>query len=165
VVAVVASFGWGHLVDRIGAKRTLLTVLASWAGGLLLIGLWLAPVPFLVAGAVLGSGLGGVAVTDRLLLLRLARPDQVGEMLGLYGLAGKFSAVVGPIAYGSIVALLLEPLGRGAYQVAILSLLVLMLIGYLIVRGVPDSPPQPDREAELGAPLEPAVVPPGEVPA
>jgi UMF1 family MFS transporter len=165
VVAVLASFGWGQLVDRIGAKRTLLTVLVSWAAGLLLIGVWLAPVPFLVAGAILGSGLGGVAVTDRLLLLRLARPDQVGEMLGLYGLAGKFSAVVGPLAYGSIVALLLGPMGRGAYQVAILSLLVLMLIGYLIVRGVPDGPPQPDREAELGTPLEPAVVPPGEVPA
>jgi UMF1 family MFS transporter len=55
-------------------------------------------IPFLVAGAVLGSGLGGVAVTDRLLLLRLAKPDQVGEMLGLYGLAGKFSAVIGPLA-------------------------------------------------------------------
>ena len=165
VVAVVASFGWGHLVDRIGPKRTLLAVLVSWAAGLLLVGLWLAPLPFLVAGAVLGSGLGGVAVTDRLMLLRLAREDQVGEMLGLYGLAGKFSAVIGPIAYGTIVALLLGPLGRGAYQVAILSLLVLMVIGFLIVRGVPEGRPDPDLEAQLGTPLEPAVVPPGEAPA
>jgi UMF1 family MFS transporter len=163
VVAVLASFGWGHLVDRIGAKRTLLAVLVSWAGGLLLIGLWLDPLPFLIAGAVLGSGLGGVAVTDRLLLLRLARPDQVGEMLGLYGLAGKFSAVIGPIAYGTIVALLLEPLGRGAYQVAILSLLVLMLMGLVIVRGVQEPPHPADQERELKTPLEPAIVPPGEV--
>ncbi|HSM37989.1 MAG TPA: MFS transporter [Candidatus Limnocylindrales bacterium] len=165
VVAVLASFGWGWLVDRIGAKRTLLAVLLSWAGGLLLLGLWLDRVPFLIAGAVLGSGLGGVAVTDRLLLLRLARPAQVGEMLGLYGLAGKFSAVIGPIAYGTIVGLLLAPLGDVAYQIAILSLLVLMVIGYLIVRGVPEGTRYDDEEAELGTPLEPAIVPPGETPA
>ncbi|MEO8639063.1 MAG: MFS transporter [Chloroflexota bacterium] len=163
VVAVIASFGWGWLTDRIGPKRTLLWVLVSWTGGLLLLGLVLDKIPFLIAGAVLGSGLGGVAVTDRLLLLRLARPDQVGEMLGLYGLAGKFSAVIGPIAYGSIVGLLLEPMGKVAYQVAILSLLVLMVIGFLIVRKVPDGTPHPAQEAQ-NRPIEPAIVPPGEAP-
>ena len=34
VVAVIASFGWGCLVDRLGPKRTLMIVLASWAVGL-----------------------------------------------------------------------------------------------------------------------------------
>jgi UMF1 family MFS transporter len=163
VVAVLASFGWGRLADRIGPKRTLLWVLLSWTGGLLLLGLILDRIPFLIAGAVLGSGLGGVAVTDRLLLLRLARPDQVGEMLGLYGLAGKFSAVIGPIAYGSIVGLLLEPMGKFAYQIAILSLLVLMVIGFLIVRKVPDGTPHPEQEEQY-RPIEPAIVPPGEAP-
>jgi len=163
VVAVVASFGWGWVVDRIGPKRTLLWVLSSWAGGLLLLGLVLDTIPFLIAGAVLGSGLGGVAVTDRLLLLRLAPPGKVGEMLGLYGLAGKFSAVIGPIAYGSIVGLLLEPLGKEAYRIAILSLLVLMVIGFAIVRKVPEGTGHPDDE-ELATAVEPAIVPPGEAP-
>jgi UMF1 family MFS transporter len=138
VVAVVASFGWGILVDQLGPKRTLLLVLASWTAGLLLLGLWLAPVPFLIAGAVLGSGLGGVAVTDRLLLIRLSPPERLGEMFGLYGLAGKFSAVIGPLLYGFLVRALLPVLDHGAYQVAVLSLLVLMLIGYAIVRTVPE---------------------------
>ena len=138
VVAVVASFGWGILVDELGPKRTLLLVLASWTAGLLLLGLWLAPVPFLIAGAVLGSGLGGVAVTDRLLLIRLSPPERLGEMFGLYGLAGKFSAVIGPLLYGFLVRALLPVLDHGAYQVAVLSLLVLMLIGYAIVRTVPE---------------------------
>jgi UMF1 family MFS transporter len=164
VVAVVASFGWGWLTDRIGPKRTLLWVLLSWTGGLLLLGLVLDKIPFLLAGAVLGSGLGGVAVTDRLLLLRLARPEQVGEMLGLYGLAGKFSAVIGPIAYGSIVALLLGPLGKVAYQIAILSLLVLMVIGFMIVRRVPGGVQHPDEEERYMPPIEPVIVPPGEAP-
>ena len=33
VVAVIASFGWGALVERMGPKRTLLIVLGSWASG------------------------------------------------------------------------------------------------------------------------------------
>lgn len=145
VAAVVASVGWGILCDRIGPKRTLMLVLASWTVGLLIIGLFLAKVPFLVAGVILGSGLGGVAVTDRLYLLRLARPEEVGEMFGLYGLAGKLSAVVGPLMYGAIIFVLdPERIGPVAYQVAILSLLVLMVIGVLIVRGVPEPPAAPD---------------------
>ena len=85
-------------------------------------------------------------------------------MLGLYGLAGKFSAVIGPIAYGSIVGLLLGPLGKVAYQIAILSLLVLMVIGFLIVRKVPEGSLHPDLEERYESPLEPAIVPPGEAP-
>jgi UMF1 family MFS transporter len=155
VVAVFASFGWGYLADLWGPKRTLLVVLASWVLGLLIIGLVTNKVVFLLAGAILGSGLGGTAVTDRLLLLRLTPAHQVGEMFGLFGLAGKFSAVIGPIAFGVIVFLLREPLGTLAYQVAILSLLILMVIGYWIIRGVPEPPAERADEAQavlLGPP-------------
>jgi len=156
VVAVLASFGWGVLVDRIGPKRTLLLVLGSWVVGLLLLGLILAKVPFLIAGAILGSGLGGVAVTDRIYLLRLSRPQETGEMFGLYGLAGKLSAVIGPLLFGGII-LLLDPerTGPGAYQVAILSLLVLMIIGLAIILGVPESN---EDDGEPGLPV--SVYPP-----
>ena len=164
VVAVIASFGWGWLADRWGPKRTLVAVLVSWAAGLLLVALTLSEVPFLIAGAVLGSGLGGVAVTDRLLLIRMAPRERVGEMFGLFGLVGKLSAVVGPLLYGFIVFLLLEPLGRGAYSVAILSLLALMLVGLWLLRSVPEPPLGDHEDDDLAAPLEPAIVAPGETP-
>jgi UMF1 family MFS transporter len=148
VVAVLASFVWGYLADRWGPKRTLLTVLASWVLGLLIIGLFPNKTVFPLAGAILGSGLGGTAVTDRLLLLRLTPPARVGEMFGLFGLAGKFSAVIGPIAFGAIVFLLVDEVGRAAYQIAILSLLFLMVVGYWIVRGVPEPPAAAAEQAE-----------------
>lgn len=147
VVAVLASFGWGFLSDRWGPRRTLFAVLATWAVGLAIIALVLETVPFLIAGALLGAGLGGVGVVDRLMLLRLSPPDRIGEMFGLYGLVGKFSAVVGPIVYGTIVATLLDTLDRGAYQVAIASLFVLLLIGIWILRGVPEGTPEHERVA------------------
>jgi UMF1 family MFS transporter len=160
VVAVIASFGWGWLNDRIGPKRTLMVVLGTWVVGLVILSLVLAPVPFLIAGAILGAGLGGVGVTDRLLLMRLAPPAQIGEMLGIYGLVGKLSAVIGPVLYTSIVAALEPTLGEGAYQIAIASLLGLLAIGIAFVVGVPEGRGDvPDEPVPV---TEPAIVPPGE---
>jgi UMF1 family MFS transporter len=153
VVAVIASFGWGFLSDRWGPRRTLFAVLATWAVGLAILTLFLSTIPFLVAGALLGAGLGGVGVVDRLMLLRLAPPERIGEMFGLYGLVGKFSAVVGPIVYGAIVASLLGSLDRGAYQVAIASLFILLLLGIAILRGVPEGEPE-NEEVAMNALVE-----------
>ena len=103
---------------------------------------------FLIAGVLLGSGLGGVWTSDRVFMLRLSPPDKVGEFFGLYGLAGKFSAVTGPVLYGTIVSVLLNAgWGDGAYQVGIFSFLILMVIGMLLLRGVPDPGPEPDGAA------------------
>ena len=149
VAAVIASFGWGILVERIGPKRTLMWVLGSWCVGLVIGGAVLSKATFLIAGILLGSGLGGVWTSDRVFMLRLSPPDKIGEFFGLYGLAGKFSAVTGPVLYGVTVSTLLDAgWGAGAYQVGIFSFLVLMIIGVLFLRGVPD------RRSEDGSPLE-----------
>jgi UMF1 family MFS transporter len=141
VVAVAASFGWGQLVERIGPKRTLLVVLGTWCVGLVIAGSVLSLPTFLLGGAFLGAGLGGVWTSDRVFMLRLSPPEQVGEFFGLYGIAGKFSAVTGPLLYGSIVATLLRSgWGSGAYQVGIFSFLILLVIGVLLLRGVPEPP-------------------------
>ena len=143
VVAIAMSFVWGWLADRIGPKRTLVIVLWSWAVGLVLGGISLGfgadgLVPFLIAGAILGSGLGGVTVADRVLMIRLSPPERVGEFFGLYGLVGKGSQVVGQLLYGLTIFLFLDTLGVGAYQIAVLSLLVTMLIGLWLMWPVRD---------------------------
>ena len=165
IVAVIASLGWGVLVERIGPKRTLLLVLGSWCAGLLIAGSVLSLPTFLVGGALLGAGLGGVWTSDRVFMLRLSPPDRIGEFFGLYGLAGKFSAVTGPILYGVIVSTLLNAgFGAGAYQVGILSFLGLMVVGVVLLRGVPEPPstaevtpvpPPPERLAPASAPISP----------
>jgi hypothetical protein len=82
-------------------------------------------------------------------------------MLGVYGLVGKLSAVIGPVLYTSIVAALLPSLGRGAYQVAIASLLGLLAIGVVFILGVPEGRLETDDDDAI-ATTEPAIVPPGE---
>ena len=159
VVAVLASFGWGYLCDRIGPKRTLLAVLGTWAVGLAMLVLTLDRTAFLVAGARLGAGLGGVGVTDRLLLVRLVPDERIGAMLGLYGLVGKLSATIGPSLYFGIVALTLSSLGSGAYQLAVASLFVLLGIGLAFVLGVPEGAA---HDGPRPIATEPAIIPPGE---
>jgi UMF1 family MFS transporter len=169
VVAIAMSFAWGWLCDRIGPKRTLLTVLASWAVGLVIggVAIGFGPeglAPFLLAGAILGSGLGGVTVADRVLMIRLSPPARVGEFFGLYGLVGKGSQVIGQLLYGLILFLFLERIGIGAYQLAVLSLLATMIIGVWLVWPVRDDwagsaevepVAPPDRLAPASAPIEP----------
>ena len=126
--------------------------------------------PFVIAGAILGSGLGGVQVADRVLMVRLSPPDRIGEFFGIYGLVGKGSQVIGIALYGAILFFLFDTLGNGAYQVAVLSLLVTMLIGLWLVWPVRDdwagsgevgdetAPVHggpPDRLAPGSSPLEP----------
>lgn len=148
VAAVIASFGWGLLVERIGPKRTLMIVLATWCVGLLIGGAVLSKPTFLLAGILLGSGLGGVWTSDRVFMLRLSPPDRIGEFFGLYGLAGKFSAVTGPILYGVIVSTLLDAgYGSFSYQAGIFSFLILMFVGVWLLRGVPDPGPESDGVA------------------
>jgi UMF1 family MFS transporter len=171
VIAVLASFGWGRLVDKWGPKRTLMAVLASWAVGLVLGAISLGVdgpigfIAFLVAGGILGSGLGGVQVADRVFMVRLSPPERLGEFFGLYGLVGKGSQVIGQMLYGVTIFLLLDRFAVGAYQIAVLSLLVTMVIGYRLIQPVSDTwsgsgeavaaTPPPERLAPATAPIEP----------
>jgi UMF1 family MFS transporter len=170
VAAIAASFGWGYLVDRLGPRRTLMIVLSSWAVGLILGAISLSVdgtigvVMFLTAGAILGSGLGGVQVADRVLMVRLSPPERVGEFFGLYGLVGKGSQVIGQMLYGLTLLLFFDILGVGAYQLAVLTLLGTMLIGAWLLRPVTDTwegageidvHAPPERLAPMSAPLDP----------
>jgi UMF1 family MFS transporter len=136
--AIGAGLVWGVVADRIGPKRTLMIVLSIWVVGLLLAGIFVAKPIFLVAGALIGSGMGGMHVSDRVLMLRLSPPDKLGQFFGIYGLVGKASQVIGVPLYTFLVWFLFPRIGTAAYQVAILSLLGTMLIGLFLVRGVPD---------------------------
>ena len=51
------------------------------------------------------------------------------------------------IVYGIIVSTLLGSLDRAAYQVAIASLFILLLVGLVILRGVPEGNPQNEEIA------------------
>ncbi len=133
--AIVGSFFFGQMVDRVGPKRTLTVVLTLWVAVFVIAAVtFYAPVFWLV-GALAGIALGGTWTADRAFLTRLAPPEQMGEFFGLYQLAGRFAAVTGPLIWGLTVDSLVG-LGDWRFRIGILALLVNVGLGFLVLTRV-----------------------------
>jgi UMF1 family MFS transporter len=144
--AVVGGFIWGRVVDRIGPKRTLDIVLYLWMATFSLASLvsllGLSPSLLYVVGTMAGIGLGGIWSADRPLMLRLTPPDRIGEFYGLYGMVGRFSAIVGPAMWAEVIHLATGKMNQSiltAQGIAIALLLVMILVSWRILRPLDDS--------------------------
>lgn len=145
--AVIGGFVWGRMVDAIGPKRTLTIVLFLW---FVTFGLAAATAGFgwpifwlYVIAALAGVALGGIWAADRPYMLRLTPPDRIGEFYGLYGMVGRFSFVSGPLLWSAVMYVAVDRGGLTTLQgqaLAIVSLLVMTVIGYAILRPVSDAP-------------------------
>ena len=130
--AVAGSLIFGRLVGWLGSKRTLALIWMGWMGALVLVSLsphsqwlwWIAP--------LIGFCLGSTWATSRVLIVELAPKEQLAELLGLAGLLGRASSVLGPLVWGLIV---LDP---SRYRQAVWVLIGLLAIGLWIFRRVPD---------------------------
>lgn len=76
-------------------------------------------------------------IADRVLMYRLSPPERLGESTA-WGPGREGSQVIGGLVYGLTLSLLFDSLGTVAYQIGIMTLLVTMLIGLVLVRGVPE---------------------------
>jgi len=136
VFAVGGGMGWGVAADRWGHKRTLSLVLFIFMATAVVAAVAAHKLLFWFIGPLIGVALAGVWTCDRPLLITLAPPQMYGECFGLYSLAGKLAAILGPLQWGVIVSLG-EPLGLWKYRIAIVSLIFLFGMGLLILRKVP----------------------------
>lgn len=138
--AVIGSYICGILTDRIGPKRTLMLVIASWV--VLLAGMILAPsrAAFWGVGILIGLIYGGVATAERPLLLSLVPDVEAGRYFSLMVLSARVAAVVGPFVWAFAVDGLTPGFGTGfAYRAAVATVAVAMLLALIILRKVPDN--------------------------
>jgi len=152
VAAIPAGLAWGVVVDRIGPKRTLDTVLVLWMA---IFGT-AAAIPVLRLPSVLiygvsvfvGVALAGLWASDRPLMARIAPPRYYGQFFGLYAMVGRFGAIVGPFMWGVIADERMLGWGQPA---AVMFLLLWVVIAFAILRRVDDRPREwgPDDLAEL----------------
>lgn len=148
--AIVGGIVWGRVVDRIGPKRTLNRVLYCWmitfAMTVLIPVLSLPGSLFWGVAALAGISLGGTWASDRPYMLLLSPPAKIGEFYGLYGMIGRFAAVLGPLLWAFVA----EDLGFGR-PASVAVLLVMILISWTILRGVDDDPREWGPEDRLPA--------------
>ncbi len=139
--AVLGGFLLGRRVDHVGAKPVLNGVLGLWtvalAGAAIVPTTPLPNQAFWGVAVLAGLALGGTWASDRPLMLELTPAGRVGEYYGLYGMVGRFAAVLGPLVW----ALVVDGLDWGR-PAAVLTLLVAIVVSAWILAGVEgrDSP-------------------------
>ncbi|MCP4580651.1 MAG: MFS transporter [candidate division Zixibacteria bacterium] len=136
---IIGSYMWGVLTNKFGPKVMLLWAIVLWFLALTGIVYTSGRTIFYFWGGLAGIGLGGVWTSDRPLLINLVGDSRkLGEFFGLYALSGRLAAVIGPLIWGAIIYLT-ESLGVICYKFAIEALFVMMVIGFFILRRIPDA--------------------------
>jgi len=136
--AIVGSVLFGVLTDHYGPKKTLTMVLYGW---IICLGLVIATNEvwiFWLLGGLIGVFMGSTWTSARPLLITLVPQEMLGEFFGLYSFSGKVAAIIGPLiwaftvenfeSYGIVVQ----------YKASVASLGILIVIGVIILRRVPD---------------------------
>jgi UMF1 family MFS transporter len=143
VPAIFGSYIAGRLVDRYGAKRTLVVSIVSWI--VLLIAMILVPTAqaFWVVGLFIGLIFGAVPTAERPMLLSLVPEEEAGRFFSLMLLSSRAASVAGPLIWGLTVDGLEPTHGTGlAYRAAVVTVVLMFAASLLLMHRVPDGGPR-----------------------
>ena len=143
IPAIFGSYLAGILVDRIGAKRTLMITLVTWV--VLLVAMIAAPSKqaFWIVGLMVGFNFGGVPTAERPVLLSLVPDVEAGRYFSLMLLSSRAAAIVGPLLWGLTVNSLESSIGVAlAYRAAVVVVALMFAISCVLLRKVPDHAPR-----------------------
>ncbi len=131
ITAAIGAFAFGHLQDRIGHIQTIALTLVLWIVMVLLAWGAQGPPMFWLAANLAGIAMGASQSAGRALVGLLSPANRRAEFFGLWGLAVKFSSILGPITYG-----LASWLSRGDHRLAILVTGSYFVVGLMLLGGV-----------------------------
>jgi MFS transporter, UMF1 family len=129
--AGAAVFGW--IDDRIGSKKTIAIALIGLIVPISLMLFVRSIHLFWALGLIMGIFVGPAQTASRSYIARSAPEDLQNEMFGLFALSGKATAFLGP----ALVSLLTRI--SGSQRVGMSVIAFLLLIGLLLMRGVPEA--------------------------
>jgi len=129
IAGAAGAFTLGFVADRVGHARTIVATLYAWIG--LMVAAYLATTQGAFWGVALGVGLvmGATQSASRGFLARVAGAG-AAELFGFKAVAGKFSAVLGPLLFGVVSQ------ATGDQRTALLSVGVFFVAGLALMRGV-----------------------------
>jgi UMF1 family MFS transporter len=139
IPSIFGSFVYGHLVDRFGAKRSLMSTILVWIALLAIMVVVPGKTAFWIVGFAIGLNFGGVPTAERPVLLGLVPDVEAGRYFSLMLLSSRAAAIAGPLIWGLTVDGLEPTMGTAiAYRAAVLTVAVMFVISAFILRGVPD---------------------------
>lgn len=129
-VGFPAALAFGHLGQRIGAKRGIWIAILVY----ILVVFWAwrmdSSAEFYALAVVIGLVQGGIQALSRALFSRLVPARRAGRFFGLYNMMGKFAAVIGPVMVGWTAVMFDSP------RAGILSVLLLFLLAVVLLSRV-----------------------------
>jgi UMF1 family MFS transporter len=147
IPSIFGSFIYGHLVDRIGAKRSLMLTIVLWIVLLAVMIVVPGKNAFWLVGLAIGLNFGGVPTAERPVLLGLVPDIDAGRYFSLMLLSSRAAAIVGPLIWGLTVDGLESRLGTAiAYRAAVMTVAAMFVISAFILHGVPDRAPGRARD-------------------
>ena len=131
ITAAVGAFGFGLVQDRFGSVSTLAATLLVWIAALVL-AFWAEDrTGFWVVANLIGIALGSSQSAGRALIGQFSPPARAAEFFGLWGLAGKLAAIIGPLTYGVITHA-----SRGNHRLALLATTFFFIAGLALLATV-----------------------------
>ena len=131
VTAAIGAFAFGYVQDRIGHIQAISLTLVGWIVVVVLAWAAQEPTLFWVAANLAGICMGASQSAGRALVGLLSPATRRAEFFGLWGLAVKLSAILGPMTYG-----LVSWISGGDHRLAILITGSYFLVGLVILGGV-----------------------------
>ncbi|HLC99927.1 MAG TPA: MFS transporter [Patescibacteria group bacterium] len=131
-----AAFGGlagGWYADRRGNQRALSHVLVAW---MVVLGIILFVSDSRVFGIVFAVGgifFGATWAISRAYFITLIPETEQGKFFSFYSIFERFALIIGPIVWGSAVVLF-AGFGTVKYQIALSSMIVLIVIGFVLLR-------------------------------
>jgi UMF1 family MFS transporter len=142
ITAALGAFLCGQMQDRLGSIRTLALTLVVWIMAMGLAYRTESRGGFWLAANLVGIAMGSSQSSGRALIGQFAPPGRAAEFFGLWGLAGRLAAIVGPLSYG-----LITYLTAGDHRLAIISTAVFFVAGLVLLATVNE---QRGKAAALG---------------
>lgn len=130
IPAALGAFGFGFLVDRIGAKRSISITLIIWT--LVTVGVFFtaSKMAFFLISIVASLASGSCQAASRSLVGLFTPRGKSAEFFGFLAVCGKFSAILGPLTFGAISSF------TGSQKTAVLSVGFFFLLGLLLLQTV-----------------------------
>ena len=131
ITAAVGAFAFGHVQDRLGHVMTLVITLIGWLVAVVLAWTAESAMMFWIVANLVGVCMGSSQSAGRALVGYLSPPARTAEFFGLWGLAVKLSAILGPVTYGVVTWVT-----HGDHRFAMLVTGAFFVVGMAILAGL-----------------------------
>ena len=143
LTAAVGAFMFGFVQDRLGSVPSLAGAILVWIAAGAVTYFATQPYQLWLAANLMGLAMGSSQAGGRALIGRLTPVARSAEFFGLWGLASRAAAILGPLAYGAV-----SRLSNGDHRMALLSTLFFFVLGLLLLLTVNEARGMEARERE-----------------